>query len=899
MKKLLLTLLGAFVGISFLSATPASSLSFDGTSGEIIGVTVTQNTDFTGRKSDNDIFLKASVTVSSETVTLQGVKLSLDGTTDINDYEKVKIYQTSTNSFDERTASGATMLGELAPSSGDMTFTFGTPATLPVGRSYIWVIADVADDATEGNQLDAALLSLITEAGEYTVSGGNPSGSREILLARKLIYAENDDYSNAYYRIPSMVYLPNGNIVTAIDRRWNTASDLKNQIDILACISEDGGYTWSGREEHPIVIAEDYNHGRGDCAMVVDNNGDIVAVFVGNNGLWASTEADPISSYVCRSTDGGKTWSTPVDITSQIWGSTCGDPERANGIGAFFGSGRGLRLSRQTGDNASKNGRIMFVTAINIVNEGLCNYVVYSDDNGQTWNVSERAYTAGDEAKVAELNDGTLLMSIRQNGARGYNYSTDGGETWGTSGRWGELYVNACNGDILEYTTKAEGYEQNRTLQSLPINDGTKERAKVSVYLSYDEGQTWTRKKQMFPGKAAYSTLIKFDDGTIGMFAEDQRDGTNNYFMRFSLEWLTDGDDVYYAPGEIAEKVEDPVFSPEDGTEFVSQESAVITITCATPEAEIYYTLDNTDPSEENGILYTEAGITITEDCTIKAIAVATDMTDSRIATASYAFVDPSYCAHDVTTSYNGRGLNAISISGGTEAFTLDVNQGTSGTRPVYYDKTSSVLEAEAGATFQPTINWTGTWMHGYMYIDYGNDYAFSYDINSDGTPAEGSDLVSYTFYSPTDTSSGTNSNGETVTNGTAFENGIPSFTLPSDLAGGTYRVRFKVDWNSLDPCGNQSPANLIQNNGGCIVDFTLEIPVTDIEELATDDNIKVYSTNGVIVVESIEAVAVDVYVVNGMLIRSVAVSGNNTIDVEPGFYIVRIGKKAYKVVVE
>lgn len=801
--------------------------------GMIASVTVTQNSDFTGRQNEYDPILSAAVTVSTGTATLQSVKINLDGSTAISDYAKVKIYSTSTSTFDDRTASGATLLGEFTPAAGDMVCNLTTQGTLSKGTTYLWVVAEVADNAVEGNKLDAALLSLTTGAETFNVAGGNPDGSREILLARKKMYAPGDNGSVGY-RIPAMVILPNGHIVTAIDRRWNSEGDLANRIDIIARISEDGGYTWS--EEYPIAIASDASNGRGDCALVVAPNGDIVAAFVGGNGLWASSASDPIVSFISRSSDGGKTW-TPVqeggqgDITSQIWGSSCGgDNTRLNGTAAFFGSGRGLCLTRQTGENASKNGRIMFVTAVNRGGT-LYNYVVYSDDNGVTWKVSNQAYSGGDEAKVAELNDGTILMSVRRSGARGYVKSTDGGETWGTQSTWSDLNVNACNGDILEYTAKVDGYDQNRTLQSLPINDGAKGREKVSVYLSYDEGTTWERKKQMFPGLSAYSTMIMLPDGTIGMYAEDQQNNvTTSYFMRFSLSWLTDGQDVYTAPGG-QERVEAPVFSPEDGTVFVSQESAVITITTATDGASIYYTKDGTEPSADNGTLYPEGGITITEDCTIKAIAVADGMTDSRIISATYEFREPAYCTIDANAN-SARKLSSITLTGGTESFSI-TNIEPNNSRPVYHDYTDRIFKASPGAEIQPTISWIGEWMHGYMYIDYDGDKAFSYEINDDGTPADGSEIVSYTYFrEPDDNQPGFNSKGETTTADSKLNN-VPSFVLPADLPGGTYRVRFKIDWDNLDPCGDED----IVSNGGCIVDFTLQIPAPDyVVTVATND---------------------------------------------------------------
>ena len=42
-------------------------------------------------------------------------------------------------------------------------------------------------------------------------------------------------------------------------------------------------------------------------------------------------------------------------------------------------------------------------------------------------------------------------------------------------------------------------------------------------------------------------------------------------------------------------------------------------------------------------------------------------------------------------------------------------------------------------------------WMHGYLYIDYDKDYTFSYTLGSDDYPTADGELVSYTFYSPSD----------------------------------------------------------------------------------------------------------------------------------------------------
>ena len=239
----------------------------------------------------------------------------------------------------------------------------------------------------------------------------------------------------------------------------------------------------------------------------------------------------------------------------------------------------------------------------------MSNFVYYSDDNGETWNVSKRAKLGGDESKVVELSDGTILMSIRRQskGPRYYTKSTDGGITWGEVSEWTEMLEPNCNGDIIRYTSVNDGYEKNRLLHSIP-NDAANRR-NVSVFVSYDEGQTWPVKKSICPTGSAYSSLTILPDGTIGAYVEENYDTDNMslYFNNFSLDWLTDGADIYYAAGET-EVVKSPTFSAPEG-EY--ENSVAIELTTATDGASIYYTLDGNTPNERS-ILY-EGLITIEE----------------------------------------------------------------------------------------------------------------------------------------------------------------------------------------------------------------------------------------------------------------------------------------------
>jgi sialidase-1 len=508
---------------------------------EILNVTLTQDTRKTGCGNPNDVLLKAVVSYGGDNamVDLQSMVLNLEGTTDSNDIEQVKVYSTGTvNSFDERNPQNATLLGSIDPASGDLTCNL--EGNLVSGTNYLWIVARMADNATEGNVIDASLKSITTAEETYELANPSPTGNREIILAHTLLL-QPGDYNSTNYRIPAIITAKDGSIVAVTDKRKYNEGDLPQDIDIVCNRSTDGGHTWS--EPYTIALGTGVNHGFGDCALAWsnDDNG-LIAGFVGGPGLWNSTPSNPIRTYISRSYDNGQTWTEREDITDFIFGDNCIVPEQRTWRASFFGSGNGLRTS---------TGRIMFVAAIRETTaQVLYNHAVYSDDNGQTWHVSGRASSSGDEAKVTELVDGRILMSIRHAGNRWYNISEDGGETWQpTTSTWYDITAPACNGDMIRYTSENQGYDKNRLLHSVPYGSN---REKVTVYVSYDEGETWPVSKCIVPYSSAYSSLCILPDGTIGLYVEEAYAGASGYstvFYNFSLEWLTNGEDTFDPTG--------------------------------------------------------------------------------------------------------------------------------------------------------------------------------------------------------------------------------------------------------------------------------------------------------------------------------------------------------------
>lgn len=501
-----------------------------------------------GRGNTNEPILRATVTVSATdavgqplaAVNLNNAILNLTGTTSLSDITSLKIFSTgSTVNFDPRDpiTKGAVLLGSCSPAAGDISCTLS--GTLAAGTNYLWITADIANNATEGNQIDMALKSITYNTDKtYTLTANNPTGTTNIMLARKLILAPGDAGS-ANYRIPAVITANDGSVIVFTDKRKNNNSDLPEDIDVVAHRSTDNGKTWSAATT--IAQGTGVGAGFGDVATVKTKTGKIIALFAGGTGFGTSTSSNPIKVYKSESTDNGISWSAPTDITSQLYAQGCTDPTRAAWSGLFIASGQMLYTS---------TGRIMAVGLVRGDGSGTNNnYIVYSDDDGTTWTMSNsKVISSGDEAKIMELADGTFMVTSRKGGAAGRLKATSAdGLTWtGTSSNISELVEPACNGDFIRYSKAGESTTGNILLHSIPNNVSS--RRNVSVFYSTNEGTSWTLGKSIVPemannGLSGYSGLTVLADGTIGAYVE-----VENYsgvyelvYMNFSLNWLTGG----------------------------------------------------------------------------------------------------------------------------------------------------------------------------------------------------------------------------------------------------------------------------------------------------------------------------------------------------------------------
>ena len=224
---------------------------------------------------------------------------------------------------------------------------------------------------------------------------------------------------------------------------------------------------------------------------------------------------------------------------------------------------------------------------------------------------------------------------------------------------------------------------------------------------------------------------------------------------------------------------------------------------------------------------------------------------------------DPSQIGN-YTRSSGGRYLTSFTLhneqdnTGGEvlEDVTIQVNQPTTLNKSLYYDLTSQApFVTRAGNTVNfSDIRLMGDWIHGYLYIDYNNDGGFNSMLNT-GFPVDDSDpriaealnpseegeLVTFNYYNVD--KSGVEANDYYVNSrGTHFTSpgtspnpsNMLAFIIPSWLKPGTYYALYKHDWSNIDQHGNKDPGNLIGNNGGVIVRFTIEVVAS--EEIGGDE---------------------------------------------------------------
>ncbi len=480
-------------------------------------------------------------------VALQEVKGRFIGT-DKSDITKVKAYF-ATNARELfvdpkqkmtwREENGE-LFGEAVALAEDGTFIITGSRDLTPGDNYLWITYDIAEDAKEGNLVDAAITSYTIDGSEVAEKGGDPAHSVTIFLSEGAVLMPMDKGS-LYYRIPSITVTKDGKrLVTLTDDRKGHNADLPSHCYLVAQYSEDNGRTWSD----PVTVAGtaetggDYGH--GDASIVTNrDNGEIVGIMTSagtyGHGFFAGTSEQPPRWKTITSRDGGLTWEAPVDHTDDLFGANCDNPETKTWKSGFSGSGAALQ---------KRDGTLVSSFVNRQADNSQHFYFFMSKDGGKNWYVSGTSGTSSaDEPKTLERNNGDLAISVRAGGYNFHNYTSNDGATWHlpsqtrfTTGISG----NACDGEYMVWCSTVEGNPWDIALQTIP-NSGS--RQNVSIALSTDEGETFGTPKTICPRGSAYSAAVVLPDGTLGVYYEENGvfGGYTMRFVRFSLDWASNG----------------------------------------------------------------------------------------------------------------------------------------------------------------------------------------------------------------------------------------------------------------------------------------------------------------------------------------------------------------------
>ena len=365
---------------------------------------------------------------------------------------------------------------------------------------------------TTGGDTENKNIKLMS--GAKTKVGPRPAEcvALDALVASKQVLFKGGDavegVKTAVYRIPALCTAPNGDLVAVCDARHEGGGDLNHAkpINIAVRRSSDGGVTWT----EPVFTwkwkwTEDEHWAGSDPSLVVDAKAKKIFLFY---NVWESKKRHGVFQfYVQESSDNGRTWSKPRDISKDIafpeW--PFGKRDREGGF-IFITSGSGIQ---------AKDG--MLLHTIVHVNDG--NALFGSDDHGRTWKPFGKPVKNGDECKVVELSDGSWMINSRwRGGGRQIHVTKDRGKTW--ESRYDTTLEDPqCNAQIMRYG-KALLFSNCKS---------PNRRALLYLRVSADDGNTWSDGICIEPKGAAYSDMTILPNGDIGILYEGAGYATINF----------------------------------------------------------------------------------------------------------------------------------------------------------------------------------------------------------------------------------------------------------------------------------------------------------------------------------------------------------------------------------
>jgi sialidase-1 len=327
------------------------------------------------------------------------------------------------------------------------------------------------------------------------------------------------------FRIPALIVSKKGTVLAFCEGRKKSASDT-GDIDVVLRRSFDGGKTWQPLQ----VVADAGPDTIGNPCPVVDRTtGTIWLPLTKNLGdeneklIRDGKSKGGRTVWVTKSDDDGATWALPAEITKDV-----SDPQWT-----WYATGPGCGIQL-------KSGRLLIPCDHTVLGtRAMRSHVIYSDDHGKTWKKGGVLGDHTNECQAVERSDGSLLLNMRsyhKKNRRAVATSGDGGLTWSPVRLDDALVEPVCQASLIRHDDGKTG-GKNRLLFANPAST---KREKLTVRLSYTEGDAWPVAKVLHAGPAAYSALAVLPDGRVGcLYERGQKSAYERItFARFGLEWL-------------------------------------------------------------------------------------------------------------------------------------------------------------------------------------------------------------------------------------------------------------------------------------------------------------------------------------------------------------------------